>query len=518
MVGTFDVANYGDLLFPVLAERKLRARIADVELVLFGYRPMDAPVWPHTVRDLADLPAEVGEFDLVLIGGGQLVHNHTPVAPGYHPASLDVHDPLGLWLTPMLAAASAGVPVAWNAVGVSPGIPTWAGSLLAAAVDGSTYLAVRDADSALRLREHVGAAPIQIVPDTALDAAELVPDSESDSMKRFRADHHLDGGYCIVQPCGELGAVRDRVDHVAHTAVERGLQVLELPISPCHGDRTGALELSAPTITPHAWPNPTLLTELIARSEGVMGVSFHLGLVALAAGVPQARPEGPAGWKYEYLEALDGVQVWAPSGEDGAAPFLDGPRPMGADAARRAQLEHHWDRVVASAQVGRAAPADGFARRMSPLVSTLDAVARDYEGQIAHCMSLAAEAGSLRDALGDAVEAASANDARAAELAAAITRSDAAIARSDARIAELNEILHATQRVVRASRSDLAEAGRRHEAEARRLESERDDWERRWRTVRSRKAVRLALPAADVLGSVARAPRRLKRARPRKAP
>ena len=35
-IGTFDLENYGDLLFPVILENELKKRIQNVEIVLFS--------------------------------------------------------------------------------------------------------------------------------------------------------------------------------------------------------------------------------------------------------------------------------------------------------------------------------------------------------------------------------------------------------------------------------------------------------------------------------------------------
>jgi lipopolysaccharide transport system ATP-binding protein len=47
--GTFDVANYGDLLFPLIAESELRGRLGAVTLHRFAYHPKTRPAWPFEV-------------------------------------------------------------------------------------------------------------------------------------------------------------------------------------------------------------------------------------------------------------------------------------------------------------------------------------------------------------------------------------------------------------------------------------------------------------------------------------
>ena len=152
IVGTFDVMNFGDLLFPLLAEHELRERLGDATVTAYSHRELAPPAWPYPVRPLERLPHELDTLDLLLVGGGHIVRFDKDVAPGYGSTSPDVHHPTGYWLTPTLVAGAAGVPVAWNAVGASSGTPDWARPLLAAALDLASYVSVRDEPSARELR------------------------------------------------------------------------------------------------------------------------------------------------------------------------------------------------------------------------------------------------------------------------------------------------------------------------------------------------------------------------------
>src|SRR6266849_639891 len=70
IVGTFDVENYGDLLFPLIAEAELRARLGSVNLRAFSYHAKTSPEWPFGVTSVADLPRVIDDLDALLIGGG----------------------------------------------------------------------------------------------------------------------------------------------------------------------------------------------------------------------------------------------------------------------------------------------------------------------------------------------------------------------------------------------------------------------------------------------------------------
>jgi len=109
IVGTADAANYGDLLFPLIAAHELRARLGDVELVSYGYRDVGASGWPFAVRSAGALAREIAGYDLLLVGGGLLIRDDAALADGYAPSDQSVHQPLGLWLVPTLLALMAGI-------------------------------------------------------------------------------------------------------------------------------------------------------------------------------------------------------------------------------------------------------------------------------------------------------------------------------------------------------------------------------------------------------------------------
>src|SRR6476661_1874407 len=127
VVGTFDLENYGDLLFPLIAEAELAARLGPVRLHPFSYHARTPPEWPYEVTSVAELAGGTVPLDGLLVGGGFLIRLDKTVAPGYGPPAPAIHHPTGYWLTPALIALQRGIPVAWNAPGMHCNeIPAWA--------------------------------------------------------------------------------------------------------------------------------------------------------------------------------------------------------------------------------------------------------------------------------------------------------------------------------------------------------------------------------------------------------
>src|SRR5258708_4960335 len=274
--GTFDVANYGDLLFPLIAESELTERLGAVTLHRFSYYARTPPEWPYEVTSVTALPRMIHRLDGLLIGGGHLTRFGKQVAPGYDAATPEIHHPTGYWLTPALIALQHDVPLVWNAPGVFRDIPAWANPLMEMALTLSRYVAVRDEPSRSAL-EPLTSATIAVVPDTAFRLPRLLKleDAPSAEFTRLREAFGLDRPYILVQATPELeGFVRFIKNHAERFEKFR---FLELPISPVFGEREQNIGVDLPGVVRlDDWPGPLVIAELIGRSEAVVGHSYHL--------------------------------------------------------------------------------------------------------------------------------------------------------------------------------------------------------------------------------------------------
>jgi lipopolysaccharide transport system ATP-binding protein len=390
MVGTPDAANYGDLLFPLIAEHELRARLGEIELVSYGYRDVGASGWPFAVRSVGALPREISGYDLLLVGGGLLIRDDAALADGYAPSDQSVNQPLGLWLTPTLLAHAAGVPVVWNAVGAASQFAPWLGPMMRAAIKGCAYVAVRDQASADTLARIVPDAQLHVVPDTAFGAQVLVDEDAKQALQRTLESAGIgDRRYVVVQSTTGLSAVGSAIEEALVAARAQDAVVLEIPIGPILGDHTGAFPIGGHVATLDHWPSPQVLTALLAGAEAIIHQSLHAGVVGFGAGVPCLRRPMPGGGKHDQLNGLPGVHLL---GQNGAAGVLGVPRVADAtaDAIRnsiRGALDAYWDKVAGVA--GRRDPHASGA--MLDLISELPGMGQKaaaevaaLEGQLVH--------------------------------------------------------------------------------------------------------------------------------------
>src|SRR3990172_1107263 len=161
--GTFDVENYGDLLFPLVLER----RLARLDLGVIHVSPVGgAPVWGDCVATVSVEEMMNDEFGhqsslvAVVVGGGHIIHANPTRLPFYDRGGLDswLAYP-SLWLAPSYLAASRKISLWWNGTGVPSAFSERDAELLRWATEAGDYLAVRDRYSrGLRQKAGVGRA------------------------------------------------------------------------------------------------------------------------------------------------------------------------------------------------------------------------------------------------------------------------------------------------------------------------------------------------------------------------
>jgi lipopolysaccharide transport system ATP-binding protein len=392
--GTFDIRNYGDLLFPLIAQAELSRRLGPLDLRRFSYSSKASDSWPFDVTPLSELPPVIQSLDGMIIGGGHIIRFDKDIAPGYAPPTPEIHHPTGYWLTPALLGLSAGCPVIWNAPGLFGDIPLWAKPLMRLAIEQSAYFAVRDAFARNALSPLVSDAKIAIVPDTGFGVARLLDDGPTANCTRLCRALDLTRPYLIIQSTIGLNSVvqllRDKQKYFDD------FQLLALQIGPDLLDDDELLITDLPGIIalPN-WPDPLVIAELIKGAAGVIGTSLHLAITAIAFGVPVFRPRNRFEKKYEILSPFNGVH-WFETNDEIQPEWLrqrlgNGPIEA-AQLDQLAALDRHWDdiasAIVKSARTVRKDCSAGALWQSLP--GMLESVTEPFEKQVARFENQAA--------------------------------------------------------------------------------------------------------------------------------
>src|SRR5258706_9717010 len=235
VVGTFDVENYGDLLFPLVADAELSKRLGRVKLHRFSYHSKSRDDWPYEVTSVTELPRLARKLDGLLIGGGFLIRFDREVADGYASPSPSIHHPTGYWLGPALIALQEGIPLIWNAPGMHLNrVPSWAEPLLRLSFAHSRYISVRDQYSLNALARFARPGRIKVVPDTVFGIPELLDETPTLAFENFRRILGLTRPYIVIQAALGLEGVQSFIKK--HRKRFQAFQMVVLPVSPVLGD------------------------------------------------------------------------------------------------------------------------------------------------------------------------------------------------------------------------------------------------------------------------------------------
>ncbi|HLG14271.1 MAG TPA: polysaccharide pyruvyl transferase family protein [Blastocatellia bacterium] len=395
LFGTFDVENYGDLLFPLIAEAELTERLGSITLHRFSYHAKTPPDWPYTVTSMSELPRIASSLDGALIGGGFIIRFDKEVAPGYGPPTPTIHHPTGYWLTPALIALQHGIPVMWNAPGMHCNdIPAWADPLMELVLENSRYISVRDKLSQAALARFIDKSRLIVMPDTGFGVSRLVDERRpSLEFSRLREASGLTEPYILVQAVRGLEPFLSFVRN--HSRRLRDFRFLVLPMGPVLGDHESIVGDDLPGLVRlPTWPHPLVLAELISQAAAVVGLSYHMSITALACGVPVFTSADLAVGKYTALSDFETVYALPAETTTDAQQFtarLGKTAPSAKARAALDQLSYHWDRIATIIREGET-PTDGALNRFwQTLPGLLETAATRYDDVVRASESRSAE-------------------------------------------------------------------------------------------------------------------------------
>ena len=352
LLGTFDVPNFGDLLFPLLARHRLRA--AAPELLAWspvGGRPFEDAL---EAQPLEALPGHA-PLDGVILGGGNIVHawSASRVYAAFDPPRVAAYPEL--WLGAWTAARAAGAPLTWNAPGVPATPGPVAARLLNTVASASDYVSVRDEGSRAHLRATGFEGPVDVVPDPAFEVARLWSDADLDAalqatfdeIGQDRPDRFVVLHASPQRTAEDVPALAAAFDGLAAAWAARPVL---LAIGPCHGDgdllRRVAARMASEPITVDRPRRLLEIAAFLARGCAYAGASMHGGITSAAFGRP-TRFVVPAGdHKFPGVVAHLAGTARLCSRWDQAGPGPDDPsegqRTRAAVEALSPRLDAHW--------------------------------------------------------------------------------------------------------------------------------------------------------------------------------
>ncbi len=352
--GTFDVGNFGDVLFPIVTEHMFKSIDPNIEVERYSLRRKHAADWFYDVYPVQDLQARIADLDLILVGGGHIFHANHLMQQGYVPTDPSIPHPFGFWWLPLVAGHHCGIPTACHAVSVDPSFPRWSQPLLADAGKAITFPNARDHLSQDRIKNWGATNPVEVIPDSVFSINTMITRGDISAETRDYLQRHglADKPYLIVQPSAALRKSMPFFEALIADAHKRGWGVLNLPIFSDGVKPKGYFAGIPGVITTDHWPHPTMLAEIIANADAVAGVSLHLSIVASTYGIPVFRTSYGAESKFILLDGLSNIRYM-----DRDAPSLEGigrsPTPDPRIAEWQNTLTAHYTRLVEAARNGK---------------------------------------------------------------------------------------------------------------------------------------------------------------------
>ena len=296
-VGSFDVENYGDLLFADVFEKNIRKYIELDEIVLFAPKGCKMPFSneEREVYSVTELEQKHQEkpFDAIVVGGGDLVQclKIRTLMPHISPEWMD-YEALYMWMIPSVIAWKYNIPLLWNALGVPHKFMDSEKIIVKELCQAVDYISVRDRISKNNLDECQIATGIQVVPDSVFSISELI--SREVVEERF-AQTSLNiekNKYVVFQAnCTYLQTeMQGCIETLLKIKKEHHLDIVLLPIGYALGDEIFIEELvkqcPGEFITFENKMSPIEMITILSNAAGYIGASLHGCITASSYGVP----------------------------------------------------------------------------------------------------------------------------------------------------------------------------------------------------------------------------------------
>ncbi|MGF1872917.1 polysaccharide pyruvyl transferase family protein [Photobacterium indicum] len=281
--GTFDVDNFGDLLFPLITDKKL----SDFNCVAIS------PTGSKTSFSDANLPHEISsslnDFNALVIGGGNIIRTSNTTLDTYKINNIGHNAYNNIWLSSCLSNIANDAPIIWNSPGVAEELLPELDEYVKKCLARTDYISVRDQQSKDLLLSVCNDADIHVVPDCAWQISEIFDKDELFSdFKKIVPNYdskkycvfHLNNRYINEKSTIELSRYIERI--CSHFKFEPIL----IAIGECHGDEALINSISGNLTIPYTkLVNLTSLKSvisLLAHSKAYFGSSMH-GLITSAS-------------------------------------------------------------------------------------------------------------------------------------------------------------------------------------------------------------------------------------------
>jgi len=320
IVGTFDVDNYGDCIFPDVFHFNMKKRFPDFDINLDLFSPYANVANIGNYSSVKALPGTIEEckkledYDCQVLVGGEVLQS------GHHPKSMYCNIPVNtmsagmrLWMVPMLIKYFKGTPSIYNGLGIGR-LENGSVAGLAKVLELADYASFRDQHSKDKLKSYGLNVDTKVVTDSVFTLKNMFSDEQ---WKQY-ANEVLPAGcsdYIVVQPRLKYLNFNhmDWFNSVEQICKKHNKNVLLLPICYHHSDHVAIpsiqKELETRGLKVHAIPDfikTHQTAAVISQGHGYIGTSLHGTISSISFSKPTA-VLAPKGGKYDGVLKEYGV-------------------------------------------------------------------------------------------------------------------------------------------------------------------------------------------------------------------
>lgn len=297
--GAFNVYSYGDSLFPIAFANEMKKRNINIEMTLFAPQKRGQLYYDdREVYSYDDLETQnsLHKFDLVLIGGGELLHFHKILFTDQSGNEM-YYQEAEIWKIPIEFARQNNIECIINAVGAPDDFSSEKVEILKQYLNYVRYIAVRDKYSYKRLKQ----AGINSF---------LVPDSLWNVDDYFHGSEFKKKEYIVVQ-YGTQHQKKQMLTTLQDSYAIKGLKIIFISINYCHegsyvlrdmenGFTCENIEIISNRLSVME------IYKLISEASLFIGTSLHGVITATASGVPSIIID----MYPEIVGKMDGLVEW----------------------------------------------------------------------------------------------------------------------------------------------------------------------------------------------------------------
>lgn len=296
-VGSFDVENYGDLLFADVFEKQIKKNIEVEEILLFSPNhckmPFNEKRQVYSVVELEKIYKTIG-FDAIVVGGGDLVQmTKFKVNSDHWETEGNIYNELYMWFLPFFVSAKYNIPLIWNALGVPETFYNDEKNLIKNLISKVDYISVRDYLSKDKLSNCGVEGEIHVYPDSVLSVSQFYSKNYlKEILLNFTFENFIDTEY-IVFHANAAYSKEDRkksAEELIKIKNKYNYEIILQPIGYALNDMEAIEEIYS--YFPDEFflfskkLSPVELLALIAYSKAYIGASLHGCITANSYGVP----------------------------------------------------------------------------------------------------------------------------------------------------------------------------------------------------------------------------------------